>query len=80
MDTGGPRVSVGTSGLPMPDVEGYKYAYRPYEWDAGSQAYQELAYNEFDIDKYPYYPYVPTGGRAPEKNNRILAGVRLVPV
>ena len=24
MDTGGARVSVGTSGLPMPDVEGYK--------------------------------------------------------
>ena len=33
-----------------------------------------------DINKYPYYPYVPTGGRAPDKNERILAGVRLVPV
>ena len=70
---------IGSSGLPMPDVEGYKYAYRPYEWDAGSQAYSELAYDEFDIDKYPYYPYLPTGGRAEEKNNRILVGLRLVP-
>jgi len=67
------------SGLPMPDVEGYKYAYRPYEWSRENQAYEELAYNEFDINKYPYYPYLPTGGRAGDAD-RILAGVRLVPV
>ena len=79
MDTGGGGLRTGTSGLPMPDVEGYKYAYRPYEWSQENQAYEELAYNEFDIDKYPYYPYLPTGGRAQERNNRILVGLRLVP-
>ena len=78
-DAGGAGTRVGTSGLPMPDVEGYKYAYRPYQWNQDNQRYEELAYNEYDIDKYPYYPYVPTGGRAPDKNERILAGVRLVP-
>ena len=67
-----------TSGVPMPDVEGYKYAYRPYEWSPEADAYEELAYHEYDIDKYPYYPYLPTGGRAGDAD-RILAGVRLVP-
>ena len=78
-DTGGSAARVGVSGLPMPDVEGYKYAYRPWQWNQDNNAYEELAYDEYDIDKYPYYPYVPTGGRAPDKNERILAGVRLVP-
>ena len=78
-DTGGSAARVGVSGLPMPDVEGYKYAYRPWQWNRDNNAYEELAYDEYDIDKYPYYPYVPTGGRAPDKNERILAGVRLVP-
>ena len=78
-DTGGSAARVGVSGLPMPDVEGYKYAYRPWQWNQDNNAYEELSYNEYDIDKYPYYPYVPTGGRAPDKNERILAGVRLVP-
>ena len=77
-----PRVGVTettySAGIPMPDVEGYKYAYRPYEWSDASHAYEELAYDEFDIDKYPYYPYLPTGGRAGDAD-RILAGVRLVP-
>ena len=63
----------------MPDVEGYKYAYRPYEWHPENNQYEELAYNEFDIDKYPYYPYLPTGGRAEDRNSRILVGLRLVP-
>ena len=79
MDTGPSATRIGSSGLPMPDVEGYKYAYRPYEWSQDSQAYEELAYDEFDIDKYPYYPYLPAGGRAVDKNNRILVGLRLVP-
>jgi hypothetical protein len=71
--------SVSTSaGVPMPDVEGYKYAYRPYEWHPENQQYEELSYNEFDINKYPYYPYLPTGGQAGGAE-RILAGVRLVP-
>ena len=68
-----------SAGVPMPDVEGYKYAYRPYQWNQDNQRYEELAYNEFDQSKYPYYPYMPTGGRAPDKNDRILVGVRLVP-
>jgi hypothetical protein len=68
-----------SAGVPMPEVKGYKYAYRPYEWDQGSQSYSELAYNEYDQSKYPYYPYMPSGGRAPDKNDRILVGVRLVP-
>ena len=67
-----------SAGIPMPDVEGYKYAYRPYEWSQENQAYEELAYHEYDIDKYPYYPYLPTGGQAAGAE-RILAGVRLVP-
>jgi hypothetical protein len=68
-----------SAGVPMPDVEGYKYAYRPYQWSEENQRYEELAYNEFDQSKYPYYPYMPTGGRAPDRNDRILVGVRLVP-
>ena len=68
-----------SAGVPMPDVEGYKYAYRPYQWNQDNQRYEELAYNEFDQSKYPYYPYMPTGGKAPDRNDRILVGVRLVP-
>ena len=79
-DTGGAATKPSRAGLPMPDVEGYKYAYRPWQWNSDNNAYEELAYDEYDINKYPYYPYVPTGGRAPDKNERILAGVRLVPV
>ena len=67
-----------SAGVPMPDVEGYKYAYRPYEWNADDRVYTELAYDEYDISKYPYYPYLPTGGQAGGAE-RILAGVRLVP-
>ena len=67
-----------SAGLPQPDVEGYKYAYRPYEWNRETGAYEALTYNEFDINKYPYYPYLPTGGKAGDAD-RILAGVRLVP-
>jgi len=79
IDLGPSATKIGTSGLPMPDVEGYKYAYRPYEWHPENNQYEELAYNEFDIDKYPYYPYLPTGGRAEDRNSRILVGLRLVP-
>ena len=79
IDLGPSATKIGTSGLPMPDVEGYKYAYRPYEWHPENNQYEELAYNEFDIDKYPYYPYLPTGGQAEDRNGRILVGLRLVP-
>ena len=56
MDTGGARVSVGTSGLPMPDVEGYKYVYNAYQWNQDNQAYEPIAAKYHDIDEYPYYP------------------------
>ena len=79
MDTGGARVSVGTSGLPMPDVEGYKYEYPIYSWNQDNQGYEYVGSNTADIDKYPYYPYYPGGGQAiRSRNDRILIGHRLV--
>ena len=53
MDTGGARVSVGTSGLPMPDVEGYKYEYPIYSYDRDT-GYSYVGSNTADIDLYPY--------------------------
>ena len=79
MDTGGARVSVGTSGLPMPDVEGYKYVYNAYQWNRDNQAYEPIAAKYHNIDEYPYYPYMPLGGEAPNRNGRILVGTSLVP-
>ena len=79
MDTGGARVSVGTSGLPMPDVEGYKYVYNAYQWNQDNQAYEPIAAKYHDIDEYPYYPYMPLGGEAPNRNGRILVGTSIVP-
>ena len=67
-----------SAGIPMPDVEGYKYAYRPYQWSQENQGYEELAFDEYDISRYPYYPYLRTGGMA-DGADRILAGVKLVP-
>jgi len=78
MDTGGARVSVGTSGLPMPDVEGYKYEYPIYSYDRDT-GYSYVGSNTADIDEYPYYPYQPTGAPVRSRNNRVLIGVRLVP-
>ena len=74
---GGPMVSdvepvegVG-SGLPMPDVEGYKYVYPKYTYGKGE--WSRSGYSE-DRDTYDYYPYWPTdlGGGSP-----ILVGVEL---
>jgi len=79
MDTGGARVSVGTSGLPMPDVEGYKYVYNAYQWSPDNRVYEPIAAKYHDIDEYPYYPYMPQGGQATDRNGRILVGVSLVP-
>jgi len=79
MDTGGARVSVGTSGLPMPDVEGYKYVYNAYDWNQDNQAYEPIAAKYHNIDEYPYYPYMPLGGEAVNRNGRILVGISLVP-
>ena len=80
MDTGGARVSVGTSGLPMPDVEGYKYEYPIYSWGGNEDpSYSYVGSNASDIDEYPYYPYQPTGEPVRSRNSRVLIGVRLVP-
>ena len=80
MDTGGARVSVGTSGLPMPDVEGYKYEYPIYSWGGTEDpTYSYVGSNTADIDEYPYYPYQPTGAPVRSRNDRVLIGVRLVP-
>ena len=59
------------SGLPMPDVEGYKYVYPRYEYihgEWGREGYED------DRDAYDYYPYWPTdiSGGSP-----ILVGVEL---
>ena len=78
-DTGGARVSVGSAGLPMPDVEGYKYVYNAYQWNQDNQAYEPIAAKYHNIDEYPYYPYMPQGGQAVDKNGRILVGISLVP-
>ena len=75
---GGPMVSdvepvegTGGSGLPMPDVEGYKYVYPRYEYTHGEWGREGY---EDDRDAYDYYPYWPTdiGGGSP-----ILVGVEL---
>jgi hypothetical protein len=75
---GGPMVSdvepvegVG-SGLPMPDVEGYKYVYP--RWTYGDGAWERSGYRE-DRDDYDYYPYFPTG--IAEHEGPILVGVEL---
>ncbi len=81
-DTGGARVSVGTSGLPMPDVEGYKYVYPRWSWD-NNAGWTQTGY-ESDIDKYEYFPYFPgnvgdrrtVDGRVVE---HMLVGVQLIP-
>ena len=50
----------GSAGLPMPDVEGYKYVYPTYEWEKVRRGeYGTTGAYEEDIDTYPYYPYYP---------------------
>jgi len=61
------------SGLPMPDVEGYKYVYPRWTYDGG--AWERSGYRE-DRDEYDYYPYFPTG--IAEHEGPILVGVELI--
>jgi len=71
-----------TNPLSMPDVDGYKYAYVPWEWNQDNNRYDQLSFNVWDQTKYPYFPYMPTGGqviRDGNRANRILVGFRLVP-
>ena len=71
-----------TAGLPMPDVEGYKYVYPRWTWD-GDAGWTETGY-ETDIDKYEYFPYFP--GRMGDRRYKdgrpvehMLVGLRLIP-
>ena len=70
-----------TAGLPMPDVEGYKYEYPVYEWGGNEDPrYTYAGHTTADISEYPYYPYMPYGGEAARsRNDRILIGQRLIP-
>jgi len=43
------------SGLPMPDVEGYKYVYPRYAYEKELGAYLRDGYEE-DRDAFDYYP------------------------
>ena len=80
IDLGPSATKIGTSGLPMPDVEGYKYEYPIYSWGGTEDpSYSYVGSNASDIDEYPYYPYQPTGEPVRSRNSRVLIGVRLVP-
>jgi hypothetical protein len=69
-----------TSGLPQPDVEGYKYEYPVYSWGGTEDpSYSYVGHTTADIDEYPYYPYEPTGAPLRSRNDRVLIGQRLVP-
>ena len=61
------------AGLPMPDVEGYKYVYPKWEFRRG--AWEESGWEE-DRDAYDYYPYWPTD--IAEHKGPFLVGVKLI--
>jgi hypothetical protein len=44
-----------------------------------TMCYEPIAAKYHNIDEYPYYPYMPQGGEAPNRNGRILVGTSLVP-
>jgi len=69
---GGPE-TVG-SGLPMPDVEGYKYVYPRYTYSPHDGMWERSGYRE-DRDAYDYYPYFPEGITS---STPILVGVELM--
>jgi len=71
-EPGGPE-TIG-AGLPMPDVEGYKYVYPRYTYSPHDGMWERSGYRE-DRDAYDYYPYFPEGitSSAP-----ILVGVELM--
>ena len=62
------------SGLPMPDVEGYKYVYPKWTYDARDSLWSESGHEE-DRDAYDYYPYWPTDISS---TSPILVGVKLI--
>lgn len=69
---GGPD-TIGT-GLPMPDVEGYKYVYPRYTYDAKEGDWKETGWSA-NRDAYDYYPYWPTDVSTASP---ILVGVKLI--
>ena len=83
MDTAPGALGYGSSGLPMPDVEGYKYVYPKWEWNSSSGYYESRGHEE-DIDKYQYYPYYPGDPSTrlyDDKGammNNILVGLKLI--
>ena len=86
MDLGPAATKVGSSGLPMPDVEGYSYVYPRYEWDNQTGYTQGgIKSYETDITKYSYFPMMPeTGGsilrdKEGKDLQTILLGRQLVP-
>ena len=82
IDLGPSATKIGSEGLPMPDVEGYKYVYPRYSCDIDAGWMQTG--HESDIDKYEYFPYFPgkVGDRR-TKDGRVvehmLVGVQLIP-
>ena len=76
--------TIGKSGLPMPEVEGYKYVYPRYQWDYPTRGEYGLRGYEEDIDKYEYYPYYPgsvTDRLYDDKGKQlhdILVGLKLI--
>jgi|TARA_Y100000296_G_scaffold38506_1_gene44583 hypothetical protein len=62
------------SGLPMPDVEGYKYVYPRYTYSPHDGGWERSGYSE-DRDTYDYYPYWPEGISG---GGTILVGVELL--
>ena len=82
-DTAPGALGYGSSGLPMPDVEGYKYVYPKWEWNSSSGYYESRGHEE-DIDKYQYYPYYPGDPSARlyddkgKMMNNILVGLKLI--
>ena len=69
---GGPK-TIG-AGLPMPDVEGYKYVYPKWTYHS-SEGWHDTGTYEEDRDAYDYYPYFPEGITS---TSPILVGVRLI--
>jgi len=70
---GGPE-TIG-AGLPMPDVEGYKYVYPKYTYSPHDGMWMDSGSYEEDRDAYDYYPYFPEGITS---GSPILVGVELL--
>ena len=70
---GGPE-TIG-AGLPMPDVEGYKYVYPKWTYSPHDGIWMDSGFYEEDRDAYDYYPYFPEGRTS---TSPMLVGVKLI--